>query len=37
MGLPLNKYDRATFYTRDASRYVDYPFYEERALVSAAV
>ncbi len=28
-GLPLNAYDRATFYGGDAHGYTDYPFYEE--------
>lgn len=28
-GLPLNKYDRNTFYTNAAAGYTDYPFYEE--------
>ena len=32
-GLPLNPYDRSTFYTFDARGYIDYPFYSE--LVSA--
>ena len=27
LGLPLNKYDRNTFYTFDAKGYIDYPFY----------
>jgi N-ethylmaleimide reductase len=29
-GLPLNPYDRDTFYTFDARGYNDYPFYEEK-------
>jgi N-ethylmaleimide reductase len=29
LGLPLNKYDRNTFYTFEAKGYTDYPFYEE--------
>ncbi len=29
LGLPLNGYDRATFYGGDAHGYTDYPFYEE--------
>jgi N-ethylmaleimide reductase len=29
MGLPLNAYDRKTFYTFDADGYIDYPFYAE--------
>jgi N-ethylmaleimide reductase len=32
-GLPLNRYDRNTFYTFDARGYTDYPFYSE--LVTA--
>ena len=32
-GLPLNPYDRDTFYTFDARGYTDYPFYNE--LVTA--
>jgi N-ethylmaleimide reductase len=31
LGLPLNQYDRATFYTFDARGYTDYPFYAEAA------
>ena len=31
LGLPLNAYDRATFYNGDARGYTDYPFYEEDA------
>jgi N-ethylmaleimide reductase len=27
-GLPLNDYDRDTFYTFDAHGYSDYPFYD---------
>jgi N-ethylmaleimide reductase len=34
LGLPLNAYDRATFYTFDARGYTDYPFYEERIAVA---
>ncbi len=30
-GLPLNPYDRSTFYTFEAKGYVDYPFYEDSA------
>jgi N-ethylmaleimide reductase len=30
LGLPLNAYDRDTFYTFDARGYTDYPFYEGR-------
>ena len=29
LGLPLNAYDRATFYTFDSHGYTDYPFYQE--------
>ena len=29
--LPLNAYDRATFYNNDARGYTDYPFYEDDA------
>ena len=29
-GLPLNPYDRTTFYGGDSRGYTDYPFYEER-------
>jgi N-ethylmaleimide reductase len=31
LGLPLNDYDRKTFYTFDARGYTDYPFYSEQA------
>jgi N-ethylmaleimide reductase len=31
LGLPLNNYDRKTFYTFDSYGYTDYPFYSERA------
>jgi N-ethylmaleimide reductase len=31
LGLPLNAYDRDTFYSFDAHGYTDYPFYEEVA------
>jgi N-ethylmaleimide reductase len=31
LGLPLNEYDRTTFYTFDARGYTDYPFYAEAA------
>jgi N-ethylmaleimide reductase len=31
LGLPLNAYDRPTFYTFDFHGYTDYPFYRERA------
>jgi len=38
LGLPLNPYDRKTFYTFDSHGYTDYPFYGERAIpVSADV
>src|SRR6202041_3348109 len=30
LGLPLNQYDRDTFYTFDARGYTDYPFYEQQ-------
>ena len=28
-GLPLNKYDRSTFYSCEAKGYTDYPTYDE--------
>jgi len=31
LGLPLNAYDRNTFYTFDARGYTDYPFYEQQS------
>ena len=31
LGLPLNTYERNTFYTFDARGYIDYPFYSEQA------
>jgi N-ethylmaleimide reductase len=31
LGLPLNAYDRNTFYTFDAHGYTDYPFYEQQS------
>jgi N-ethylmaleimide reductase len=31
LGLPLNEYDRNTFYTFDARGYTDYPFYTSAA------
>src|SRR6267378_1992791 len=31
LGLPLNPYDRNTFYTFDARGYTDYPFHEQRS------
>ena len=34
LGLPLNAYDRDTFYTFDARGYTDYPIYEERIAVA---
>src|SRR5580693_242219 len=38
LGLPLNAYDRNTFYTSDAQGYTDYPFYEQRSeAVTSAV
>src|ERR1700732_1165165 len=38
LGLPLNAYDRNTFYTFDAQGYTDYPFYEQRSeSVTSAV
>ena len=30
LGLPLNEYDRATFYTFDFHGYTDYPFYDQQ-------
>jgi 2,4-dienoyl-CoA reductase-like NADH-dependent reductase (Old Yellow Enzyme family) len=33
LGLPLNPYDRKTFYGGDAYGYTDYPFYGEVAVV----
>jgi N-ethylmaleimide reductase len=33
LGLPLNDYDRATFYTFDAHGYTDYPFHGEQAAL----
>jgi N-ethylmaleimide reductase len=35
-GLPLNPYDRNTFYTFDAHGYTDYPFYNERSPAMSA-
>ena len=32
LGLPLNPYDRTTFYTFDSRGYTDYPFYSEAVL-----
>src|SRR5215831_20965187 len=34
LGLPLNAYDRATFYTFDLHGYTDYPFYEDHEPVA---
>jgi len=31
-GLPLNRYDRSTFYGGDHRGYLDYPFYTDRAV-----
>jgi N-ethylmaleimide reductase len=36
LGLPLNAYDRDTFYTFDARGYTDYPFYERRSEMLAS-
>jgi N-ethylmaleimide reductase len=36
LGLPLNAYDRDTFYTFDARGYTDYPFYERQSESLAA-
>jgi 2,4-dienoyl-CoA reductase-like NADH-dependent reductase (Old Yellow Enzyme family) len=33
LGLPLNRYDRATFYTFNPHGYTDYPFYEDHESV----
>ena len=35
LGLPLNQYDRKTFYTFDAHGYTDYPFYDVCAKTDA--
>jgi N-ethylmaleimide reductase len=35
LGLPLNEYDRNTFYTFDARGYTDYPFYKESDVARA--
>ncbi len=32
-GLPLNAYDRTTFYGGNAKGYTDYPFFEEKSSV----
>ena len=37
LGLPLNQYDRDTFYTFDARGYTDYPFYNGTATTSPGV
>jgi N-ethylmaleimide reductase len=37
LGLPLNRYDRSTFYGFDARGYTDYPAYEASELAQAAV
>ena len=34
LGLPLNPYDRATFYGGDYHGYTDYPFYQEAAAAN---
>jgi N-ethylmaleimide reductase len=36
LGLPLNAYDRVTFYTFDARGYTDYPFYKRRSEMHAS-
>jgi N-ethylmaleimide reductase len=36
LGLPLNPYDRNTFYTFDAHGYTDYPFYSEHSPAMSA-
>jgi N-ethylmaleimide reductase len=36
LGLPLNAYDRDTFYTFDARGYTDYPFYDRRSEMLAS-
>jgi N-ethylmaleimide reductase len=36
LGLPLNEYDRKTFYTFDARGYTDYPFYQQKAENTSA-
>jgi N-ethylmaleimide reductase len=35
LGLPLNEYNRETFYTFDSRGYTDYPFYEQSGAVRA--
>lgn len=37
LGLPLNHYDRSTFYGFDARGYTDYPTYEASELAQVAV
>ncbi len=37
LGLPLNPYDRSTFYTFDRHGYADYPFFTEQPAVPVAV
>jgi N-ethylmaleimide reductase len=37
LGLPLNQYDRKTFYTFDAHGYTDYPFYNGTLATSPGV
>jgi N-ethylmaleimide reductase len=37
LGLPLNSYDRATFYGGDARGYTDYPFFDASAEVGPRV
>ncbi len=34
LGLPLNAYDRSTFYTFDSHGYTDYPFYDQQSAGS---
>jgi N-ethylmaleimide reductase len=36
LGLPLNPYDRKTFYTFDDHGYTDYPFYSEPSPAMSA-
>ena len=36
LGLPLNPYDRKTFYTFDGRGYIDYPFYKEATAAPAS-
>ncbi len=35
LGLPLNPYDRTTFYGGNAKGYTDYPFYQESTMATA--